>query len=272
MKKLYIIKLGGSVVTQKNRKGEYIRKSLLKKIAENIKRGLEKRQDLNIILIHGAGSVGHQFAQKHKLADGTVNNRNKLQKALKLRMMMQKLNVAIGNVLLEEGLSIFPISTSSVISQDNKKIASFDTSIFGKALGINCIPLFFGDVVIDDDLEASICSGDAIAAHLAQNFKIGRMFFASDVDGIFTKDPHVYKDAELIQETDLKNIFSENIKLSSSHNVDVTDGIRGKFKSFTDLERNASLKEIVIFNGLKPENYSKVLLDKDIKSTRVKIK
>jgi isopentenyl phosphate kinase len=127
-------------------------------------------------------------------------------------------------------------------------------------------------MVFDEKLDMSICSGDAIAPYLAKKLGAEKIFFASDIDGIFDQDPHLQKDAKLIEKINLNKIKNNNkIKLTDSHNVDVTGGLSGKIKNI-DLKHNISLKSVEIFNGLKYENYEKIILGKKFPHTFIKIK
>ena len=56
---MYIIKLGGSVITDK-RKENYFKKDIVDNLAKVIKKANKKT-----IIIHGAGSFGHIIADKY---------------------------------------------------------------------------------------------------------------------------------------------------------------------------------------------------------------
>lgn len=257
MKPLYILKIGGSVATHKNRSGFSVRKLLLKKIAKSIKEARDEKA-FDLILIHGAGAAGHQLAKQYGLQGGTGNNNKKQHGAFLSRFANQKLDIAVAGSLFEGGLRIVSVHTASTIVQKNGKITSCNLKIIKESLDRQCIPLLYGEMVLDEDLGMSICSGDAIASFLAKKMNASKIFFASDIEGIFERDPHVFKNARLVEKISLKNL-EKQIKLSKSHNVDVTGGIRGKIKNIEkSIEESAESAEI--FNGLKTENYKKILL------------
>ena len=85
MKPLYILKIGGSVATYKNRPGFSVRSSLLKKIAISI-REAQKKENFDLILIHGAGAAGHQLAKQYGLQRGTGKNQKKMHGAFLCRI------------------------------------------------------------------------------------------------------------------------------------------------------------------------------------------
>src|SRR4030042_2723874 len=192
MKPLYILKIGGSVATYKNRPGFSARETLLKKIATSIKRAQEKEK-FGLILIHGAGAVGHQLAKQYGLQGGTGKNNKKQHGAFLSRFANQKLDIAIAESFHKGGLKIASVHTASVIVQKNQKISHCDLEIIKKSLTEKCTPLLYGEMVFDERLGMSICSGDVIAPYLAKKLNAKKIFFASDTEGIFDKDPHIFK-------------------------------------------------------------------------------
>jgi isopentenyl phosphate kinase len=263
MKPLYILKIGGSVATNKDRSGFSVRGSLLKKIGKSIK-SAQKNRKFDLILIHGAGSAGHQLAREYDLKEGTGKNPKKIRGAILSRIANQRLNLSIFEILHSAGLFVAPVHTASAIVQKNRKISSFDLKTIKEALKGEYIPLLYGEMVFDEKLGMSICSGDAIAPYLAKKMGAKNIFFASDTDGIFDKDPHFFKNAKLLQEISLKGI--EKISLSDSHNIDATGGMRGKLMQASEAIRGKNIK-IEIFNGLRAENYKKILLGKNFPHT-----
>ncbi len=243
-----------------------MRKSLLKKIASFIKTALKEKR-IKLILIHGAGAAGHQLAQKYGLQKGTKGNEKKLQGAFLSRFANQKLNVAVAEALYQGGLKVASIHTASAIVQKNGKITNCNLKIIKDALNEEIIPLLYGEMVFDDNLGMSICSGDAIVSFLAKKLNAKKVFFASDTDGIFNKDPHIYKNAFLIKKLVIKDIKNK-IKLADSHNVDVTGGMRGKIANIEDLMKK-SVNSVKIFNGLNAENYKKAISNEEFPHTEI---
>lgn len=265
-KPLYIIKIGGSVATHKDKEGFSVRKKLLGDVAQSIKKAQEK-EEFDLILIHGAGAAGHQLAKKFKLAEGANEINRRFKGALQSCVINQKLNNFISDILNFKGLNTFSIHTASTIIQKNKKIVYCNLNLIKKALENNCIPIMYGEMVFDKELQMSICSGDAIAPYLARKLKAEKVFFASDIDGIFNKDPHEFKNVKLIENINLKEIKKE-VSLGESHNTDVTGGLLGKIEKITGNYDN-HLKSIEIFNGLEAKNYQKIILGKKFPHTTI---
>lgn len=197
MKPLFILKIGGSVATFKNKPGFSVQTELLKKIAKHIKKALRKK-NFDLILIHGAGAAGHQLAKKHNHTQGTLTNSSFLG-AIESRIANQKLNLAINEIFNKNGLKTLSVHTASTIIYENNKLKIFNKKIIKETLRQNCIPLLYGEMVFDKKLGMAICSGDVIAAHLSKKLKAQKILFASDIEGVFDKDPHINKNAKLIK-------------------------------------------------------------------------
>ena len=269
MEKVYILKIGGSVATQKNRKKLFLRRDVLEKIAKNICKWKRGNPDIKLIIIHGAGGAGHYLAKKYKLTEGVDSDKNKIKGAILSRLANQQLDLRIFDIFSKAGLDIIPVHSGSAIIQKNKQIEYFDMKFVRQALENNYIPMLYGEMVFDYNLNMSICSGDSIAAFLADKLKAEKVFFATDVDGVFDKDPHIHKNAKLVKEIKLKEVFSPNISLGKSHSQDVTDGLRGKLRSFKDFSTVPSLEEIIVFNGNKHGKYADIMSGNEDKLTRI---
>jgi isopentenyl phosphate kinase len=246
-----------------------MRKNLLKKIGTSIKTAREKK-DFDLIIIHGAGAGGHQLADKYKLKTGTIDDPKKWHGAFMSRIVNQELNLAIADIFVKGGLRTISINSTSAIIQENGQIKNFNLETIKEAISQNCVPILCGDMVFDKKLGMTICSGDAIAVHLGNKLNARKIFFSSDLDGIFDLDPHFSKNAKLFQEINLSNI-REKITLSESHNIDVTDGMMGKIRNIENL-KNPETESVEIFNGFFEENYKRALLNEKFLHTKVILK
>lgn len=265
-KPLYILKLGGSVITYKYKMGASIRKALLAKIAREFK-AILKHGSFDLIMVHGSGAAGHQMALKYGLKSGTGKNTRKWKGSFTIQNANQRMNLILTEIFAKQGIRMVSMHTASTVVQDAGKIIDLDLGKIQEALRQNCIPMLYGEMVFDRKLGMSICSGDAIVSYLAKKLGAEKVFFASDVNGIFTKDPFKNKDAELVEKICLGKM-KNGIKLSESHNVDVTDGIKGKIRKIKDLEKTA-VKQVEIFNGLLEKNYKKAFLEKHFPHTTI---
>jgi len=104
-----------------------------------------------------------------------------------------------------------------------------------------------GVVVVMGGLKPGMTT-DAVAAMLAERLGADLLVKASDVDGVFTKDPKKYPDAEKIDELgfgDLTRLFEENRHKAGVHQILDPEAVK--------ILRKGGMKMVVV-NGFKPEN------------------
>ena len=271
MKKTYILKIGGSVLTVKSASQAKLRQVLTTRIGEALGRAYDPKK-MCLILIHGVGSFGHLHAHTHGLAQGTKGAPKKLPRTLENNTLNQLLSSRIAKIFQSGGFPVASINTASVAINHEGKLQALATDAIENALRIGAIPMLHGDMVFDSSWGMSVCSGDTLIPFLAKKFDVEKIFFASDVDGIFSCDPHKFKHAQFIKETSLDDLLSgKSITLAGSHHTDVTDGFRGKFGVFQN-HSFTHLKKIHIFNGLNPKNFTDIFKADFSLGTKILIK
>ncbi len=270
MKKLYILKIGGSVLTYKDRTKLSVRRSILVNIARRLKIFLDTHKNVQLIIIHGAGQAGHSVAKKYNLASGVFANKIKIKGALLCNAAIQKLHEQFMHIFAKAGLDVYSVDPMDTLVQESRKIIACRKDVIQKVLAHGKIPVLYGHMVFDVKENMSICSGDDMATYLVQQFSAQKLLFATDVDGIFNKDPFKHDDAVLLKKVWLRGgSLKKNIKLSTSHSTDVTNGLMGKVQSFKHILKSGAVPEVVIFNGLKKERYVGALMGKNFISTKV---
>lgn len=258
--KTIILKIGGSIATDKSKAVATVRKDVLSRIAREIRSVLDE-ENLQLVFVHGAGQHGHAIAKEYDLKTGVGKDPTKMRGALQCQQAIRELHSTFCKIFLGQGISLVSVNTEATILQKDGKIIQLHESVLHQALKTAMIPVLYGQMVCDTTQTMSVCSGDDIAVYLAHILQAEKIIFASDIDGIFTADPYDHPDAKLIREINIRDIFEkDDIALSESHNMDVTGGLRGKVTAFRDaFEENGYLKEIVLCNGLEAGNIRHVL-------------
>ncbi len=266
--KLIILKVGGSVCTEKDRNKAKARVSVIKRVAREIKFA-QKKQKFRLVLVHGAGPFGHKFVHDYKIKNG-VKRKSKKQITgfVRTHNSMEDLNKIFMDVFRKEGLLGFPIQTSACVTQKNKTISKFDVSIVKELLKFeNVIPIMYGDMVIDTSKGATVVSGDALISYLAKKLNADLVLLGADLDGIFTSDPKKNKTAKLISQINSKN-FKKVLKFAgTSSGVDVTRGMKGKL---LEIKKIANKRKVIIFNLNKKNYLYELLQGKNVISTEIK--
>jgi isopentenyl phosphate kinase len=257
---MQILKLGGSVVTNKN-----------KPLSANIKnisrlsKEIAKAKPEKLIIVHGGGSFGHPIAKKYSILEGYTDS-HQLIGFSKTRQAMIKLNDIIIENLLSVKVPAVSVNTSSLITTNKKRIISPNFEIIQKLLKQGFIPVLYGDAVIDSSQVFTILSGDQLIVSIASQMGVNRIIIGSDVDGVFSSDPKVDQNAILLDTLSVKEISSLNI--NKSLNTDVTGGMIGKiFEASIAVEMGI---KVIIVNADKPNRVYKALKGKSVIGTTLK--
>ena len=217
-----------------------------------------------MIIVHGAGSFGHPPAKKYRIGEA-FDEEEYPQKRIgfcETQNAVKKLNMLICEAFIEKGLPVVAIPASSFMTASNKRIVEGNLDNFKNYLSKGFIPVIYGDVVLDDELEICVISGDQLIQYLAKNLNPDMVVLGTDVDGVYNKNPKIHDDAIFF---DRFSSLQDLDTLEGTTNVDVTGGMVGKIKELLYL---ADLGiESKIINAEVEDNIFKVLENEDVKGT-----
>jgi isopentenyl phosphate kinase len=253
---LTVIKLGGSVITKKLDGKAEINEENLFRLTKEIAGALDKKS-MQLIIVHGAGPFGHMYAKKYKLHLG-MSNGLQIKGIGITHRMMEWLNHEVVKALQEEGVSAMPFQPSAGSVLCNRKLVQFPLNIAKRFTDMGLVIVSHGDVLLDNKTGIGILSGDHLAPYLAQNLNADRIIFGADVDGVFTKDPRLHDDAELVKLITPNNITEVVQELGGSQGTDVTGGMAKKVSELLELAKEGTTSEII--NATKPEYMKRALL------------
>ena len=260
---MFILKIGGSILTNKDATESEVDSESLKRIAGEIKASLDNSFK-ELIIVHGAGSFGHPPAKEYKIGE-KFDKSEYPQKRIgfcKTQNAVKKLNMLICEAFINEGVPVVAIPASSFMTAANKRITEGKLDAFKKYLNKGFIPVIYGDVVLDSELEICVISGDQLIQYLAMNLNPDCVVLGTDVDGVFNKNPKTHDDAIFF---DRFSSLEDLDTLEGTTNVDVTGGMVGKIKELLYL---ADLGiESKIINAEVKDNIYKVLENEDVKGT-----
>ncbi|MCW4018059.1 MAG: isopentenyl phosphate kinase [Candidatus Bathyarchaeota archaeon] len=217
-----ILKLGGSVITDKN--GELAAKTeAINRIAEEI-----KRADMdNLVIVHGGGSFGHPTAQKYGIQDGLKEPSQKLGFS-EAHHVMTVLNGLIMDALVWHEIPSLSITPSACIITENGRIKYFDDTVLCNCMKMGFVPVMYGDAVFDEKMGFSVLSGDQLMTYLAVKLKAQKLVIGVDTDGLYEADPKVDKTAKPYLKLNLEQLKRVQAKIGGAQTTDVTGGMAGK--------------------------------------------
>ena len=260
---MIILKIGGSILTNKDSADSEVDTKSLKRIASEIKASLDNSAK-ELVIVHGAGSFGHPPAKKYKIGEAFDEDEYPQKRIgfCETQNAVKKLNMLVCEAFIEKGLPVVAIPASSFMTASNKRIVEGNLDNFKKYLRKGFIPVIYGDVVLDEELEICVISGDQLIQYLARNLNPDMVVLGTDVDGVYNKNPKTHDDAIFF---DRFSSLQDLDTLEGTTNVDVTGGMVGKIKELLYL---ADLGiESKIINAEVEDNIFKVLENEDVKGT-----
>ena len=250
-KKLIVIKLGGSAITDKDG-FKKPRMNVIKQIAKEL---VEIRRELNprMIVVTGGGSFGHPLARKYRLHEGLVHP-DALIGVSETIDAMRELSLIVSGAFRKAGLPSVPIQPSAIATNYHTKLYRMDTYSIRRFLSIGTIPLLWGDVVFDEKMGVSILSGDEIVSKLAVELGADKIIYGLEVDGL-------YMDLEkkiLVKTVSDYNLSEVIKKAKGSNSTDVTGGMLRKLtEALTPYQHDIP---IYLINITIPRNLYRVII------------
>lgn len=294
LKNITLIKLGGSLITHKKdiyRINEYIQeishfyegngsrslKGLSEKISELIDHDklkeifsiisvfLKLNPQKKIILIHGAGSIGHSLVLHLLKKHGDLEDKFPL---VKLAVSIQ--NQIIVASAIKNGIKAFSVSSHQLMmgvptDEISSKVGIIEdlTVLETIITETDSVPVFYGDVGFTKS-GWKVFSGDIIPKALMRRFKAIRIenaIFLTKIEGkrtgIYTKDPRI-DDAVLIDiikvsENDYSCFDFEGKPLEfdiggRSEDLDVTEAMGGKVRNLIEMAKGYTKSWVVGIN------------------------
>jgi len=255
---MLLVKLGGSVITDKARL-RTPRRAAIRRLAAEL---AAVRQPL--LAVHGAGSFGHILARRYNLSGGGSSPAKRVA-AARVQQDVKELDGLVVNGLIAAGLPAVPIPPSTVLSLSDGTVATIDLTPFLEFSSMGFTPVTFGDVVRDLRRGFSVCSGDLMMLELARAFRPERAVFVADVDGLFTADPKRRRDAELLDVVQPKDL--DQIAFTSPSRTDVTGSIEAKVRRMFEIADHTG--ECLIVNGNVKNRVRDALRGRRVVGTRV---
>lgn len=249
---MILIKLGGSVLTHKDRKHTF-----RTRIAKRLLKEIKASEVEDYIIVHGGGSFGHPGAKKYSINE--KSSEPSPEGVSKVQLDMRKMNNRLLDLM--QALRMWGVSIPGglVTLFKDGELETINEDIFERYLDLDTIPVTFGDVTVDLEEGMTICSGDDIALGLSN--LVDKTIFVSDVDGI-------YKEGEIVElfDEEMFPLSSEDLP-EGRDGIDVTGGMNQKVNKMLDISKNC---DTYLVNGERNDNLRLLLDGEEALSTEVK--
>lgn len=261
MKKIILVKLGGSLITDKSKPFSEDSRTI-KRLVREIHQA-RKQREIELIIGHGGGSYPHVPAQKYRTAEGFVNQRSSRGIA-EVQDAAARLNRIVVKELLATGEDAVSINPSSCMIAKDARIKDGFLEPLIKLLGLKILPVVYGDVALDEKQGCCILSTEMILNFLAlrlqeKDFKILRIIHCGKTDGVYDAQ------GKTIFQINPKNFTMVKESLGASNGIDVTGGMLHKVEECLRITRLGISSQII--NGLVVNNLKKAILRQKVKGT-----
>jgi len=259
---LVVLKLGGSVITEKER---YKTPNVdsIDRLAKEIADAGVKR----LMIVHGGGSYGHPLAEQYKIKEG-YREASQIEGLSKTHQAMLELNKLVVEALICHNIAAFSVTPSSCVVTKAGRIETFYDDALQILLNTEFVPVLFGDTVLDTEIGFTILSGDQLVVALAAKFNANRLVFGVDVGGLYTADPKTDTSAQLISHTTFEELKRILHNIRGSDTTDVTGGMAGKILELTNIA-NADIQVIIVY-ATKEGNIYKALKGEEVVGTSIR--
>lgn len=242
---MILIKLGGSIITNKE-KPLSVRRKTINNLAKSLKKINEP-----MIIVHGGGSYGHYWSVKYNMH--TKEKKYDLRGVAIVKNSMIELNKIILDSLLKNKLNPYCLPPTDFMS-GNKPISKKVKEI-EKIAKSGLIPVTYGDALWYGQKKTYILSGDKVMTHLAKILRPRLCIFVLNEDGLYSD----LKSKKLIYELrDKRHLISEN-------KMDVTGGMTRKVEEALKISKIGM--NVFFVNGNKPERILKAIRNREFKGT-----
>ncbi|WP_181691798.1 isopentenyl phosphate kinase [Natronomonas sp. LN261] len=223
-----VLKLGGSVVTEKDRP-ETVDPASLRRAAESVATITGR-----LVVVHGGGSFGHHHAAEHGVSNTEGTNEDAAIRSI--HGAMKRLNGAVVDSLAEAGVPAVPVHPFSAAVRTAEGTLRLGTDPVAAMLDAGFVPVLHGDTVIHDGTGATIVSGDELVVALAGALGADRVGVCSSVPGVYDAEGDVIGRIESFEDV--------VDAVGASDTTDVTGGMAGKVRELLSLDAPAYVFDI----------------------------
>jgi isopentenyl phosphate kinase len=247
MGELVFLKLGGSLITDKN-KPHHARRDRLQSLASELHSALRQKPDLQVLLGHGSGSFGHVSASKYHTREG-VASPEQWQGFLEVWRDAKLLNEIVMKELAKAEVPAIAFSPVAQAITEARRVMEWNPIHIQSALQNHLVPVIYGDVIFDKTIGGTILSTEEQFEYLAAALKPDRILIAGLEQGVWKDFPDR---TEIFPEISSANFHDVEQDLHQSENPDVTGGMHSKVINMLNLVKAGHCHEVCIFSAIEP--------------------
>ncbi|MFZ2202258.1 MAG: isopentenyl phosphate kinase [Microgenomates group bacterium] len=263
MRELLLIKLGGSLITDKSKEFA-ARPGVILRLAKEIKVA-QKSFPGKIILAHGSGSFGHSVAAKYRTKEGMVNKQSLIGLPLVADAAI-RINRIVIEELLRAGLPAVSFAPASLFLAGNGELKETNPQPIFRALDLGFLPVLYGDIIFDEKRGFCIFSSETVLGILANQaknaFDVIRLIYCGNTDGVYDAN------GKTIPEITPRTYQKIKRFITGSGQTDVTGGMLHKVKESLLQAQQGIVTNII--SGNRPNELRRAILGQKISGTTIR--
>jgi isopentenyl phosphate kinase len=259
---IVFVKLGGSLITDKTQPFT-ARVEVIERLAREVADSWDAHEG-QLVLGHGSGSFGHVAAEQSGLLDrpsgATGEAVSRTQRAA------SALHRRVTDALRDEGLPVYSVAPSSAFVASGGEPVEVQSEPGRRALDLGAVPVTYGDVVMDREQGATICSTESVFRALIdgledQGVTTRRVLWFGDTEGVYDEEGETID----VLSPDRASQLLDQVGTASG--TDVTGGMRHRLRT----ARTLALRGVpsLITSGLEADRLWRVLRGDTVPGTEV---
>lgn len=259
MRNLVLIKLGGSVITNKKIPYALQEENIIRLSREIAKARRVIGKDTFFVIGNGGGSFSHPLAAKYGIQNGFINKRGLKGFSLTSNAEIE-MNRIVMKYLIKAGLPVVSFAPASFVLSKNHENGVFLDPI-REALTKGIIPVVYGDMIIDTKRGCIAFSAEKVLGLLAGRFKPQfnetRIINCTETEGVYDQFGKTIPKITPQNFTKLKKFVHRSDK------IDITGGMLHKVNEALKLAKN-KISSMIISGQIKGNLFNAILGDKVI--------
>jgi isopentenyl phosphate kinase len=243
-KEIVLLKLGGSLITDKDRPYT-ARLDKLTELAGELKAARNTNPDLLLILGHGSGSFGHVAAKKHGTRD-SVRTAEQWMGFAEVRFQAAELNRFVMQALINASVPAISFPPSSSLISNDRKVIHHNVLTIRKSFDAGILPVVHGDVAFDETRGGTILSTEDVFTFLVDQFSPSRILLAGIEAGVWADFP---ARTRLVKQIQIEDYEKTQAGIGGSASTDVTGGMKAKVEEMLALIQKNHGLTVQIFSA-----------------------
>lgn len=253
---LILIKLGGSIITDKT-KQNHLRTKTLRQLVRQIKQYklTQSGQQTKLLIGHGQGSFAHFPAKKYQVASGLQKNtqRSLLGMGLTLQAVGDLHQLVLAE-MLHQKLPAVSFRFHQNLTTNKTRLLTFNQQNLLQQLALDLLPVTTGDVILDTAQGCCVWSTEKNLNLIAQTlntttnspYQVTKVIHVTDVPGVLNQA------GQTIQQITPESWTKMADCINQAEHPDVTGGMRHKVETSLELAESLQIEtHILSGNHLK---------------------